>query len=115
MILGVGIDVCSIARFEAMSLRHPGAVAKVLTEAERRLPISSQAARFAAKEALAKALGVPDGLAWLDCEIPGHGDKPEFVTKNTVALALQERCIQSVNVSLSHDAGIATALVVLDG
>ena len=72
MIVGIGVDVCSVERFSAMAARRPGVVSKLLTPAEAELPVHSQAARFAAKEALAKALGSPGGLSWQDAEvIPG--------------------------------------------
>src|ERR687891_427124 len=78
VIVGVGIDVVGVARFAETLERTPGLAQRLFTIAERQRPIASQAARFAAKEALAKALGAPGGL-------------------------------------ISHDAGIASAVVVLEG
>ena len=57
MIVGIGTDLCVIERFRDMLARRPGLDERLLTEGERRLSIESQAARFAAKEAFAKALG----------------------------------------------------------
>lgn len=63
MIVGVGIDVVDIARFERALTRTRGLSARLFTERERGLPPRSLAARFAAKEALAKALGHDGGIA----------------------------------------------------
>ena len=62
MILGVGIDVVDIARFGETLTRTPAMRDRLFTAAERERPLASLAARFAAKEALAKALGAPDGM-----------------------------------------------------
>lgn len=69
MIIGVGIDVVEIERFTASLRRTPGLATRLFTERERQLPLQSLAARFAAKEALAKALGAPKGLLWADAEV----------------------------------------------
>jgi holo-[acyl-carrier protein] synthase len=55
MIIGVGIDVCDVDRFAESIERRPGLVTRIFTPAEAERPIASKAARFAAKEALAKA------------------------------------------------------------
>ena len=69
MIVGTGIDVVDIARFAETLERTPGLRTRLFTEVERGLPMRSLAARFAAKEALAKALGAPVGLLWTDATI----------------------------------------------
>ena len=69
MIIGVGIDVCDVDRFAESIERRPGLVQRLFTPAEAERPMASKAARFAAKEALAKALGAPDGMSWLDAEV----------------------------------------------
>ena len=61
MIIGVGIDVCDVERFAESVRRTPALVRRLFTPAERERPPASLAARFAAKEALAKALGAPAG------------------------------------------------------
>ena len=75
MIVGVGIDVVPVARFAAALRRTPGLADRLFTAAEQvtdsgapRSP-ESLAARFAAKEALAKALGAPGGMLWTDAEV----------------------------------------------
>lgn len=115
MIVGVGIDVVDVARFGATLERTPALADRLFTEAERTLPLDSLAARFAAKEALAKALGAPVGLGWHDAEVVRGADRrPAFVVRGTVEARMAELGISSVHVSLSHDAGIASAVVVAE-
>ena len=64
MIEGIGIDVVDIERFTSSLERTPGLLEKLFTPAERTKPVVSLAARFAAKEALAKALSAVKGLSW---------------------------------------------------
>ena len=116
MIVGVGIDVCDVDRFAASVRRRPGLVARLFTPAEAERPVASQAARFAAKEALAKALGAPQGMSWQDAEIvTDAAGRPFFEVRGTVAARAAELGIASIHVSLSHDAGIASAVVVCEG
>jgi holo-[acyl-carrier protein] synthase len=77
--------------------------------------VASQAARFAAKEALAKALGAPAGLSWHDAEVvTDERGRPEFKVTGTVAARATELGIGTIHVSLSHDAGIASAVVICE-
>ena len=116
MILGIGVDVCDLARFETAMARTPALAERVLTVSERALPVASQAARFAAKEALAKALGAPRDLGWHDVQVrhDQHG-RPVVEMQGTVAAAAARLGVRRAHLSLSHDAGIATAFVVLEG
>ena len=115
MIVGVGIDVCDIARFEQSLLRTPALAARLFTEGEQNLPARSLAARFAAKEALAKALGAPVGLLWTDAEIrTAPTGRPSLHTSGTVAAAAARLGVTTWHVSLTHDAGIATAMVIAE-
>jgi holo-[acyl-carrier protein] synthase len=78
--------------------------------------VASLAARFAAKEALAKALGAPSGLVWLDAEVTTDDDgRPRFEVTGTVAERAAELGVATIHVSLSHDAGIASAVVICEG
>jgi holo-[acyl-carrier protein] synthase len=116
VILGVGVDVVEIARFEAILARRPRLLERLFTPDERGLPPASLAARFAAKEAVAKALGAPAGLAWHDCEVvSADSGRPSLVLRGSVAAAAQAQGIAHWHVSLSHDAGIASAMVVAEG
>lgn len=112
MIEGIGIDVVNIERFSQSLERTPGLAARLFTNAESALPISSQAARFAAKEALAKALNAGKGLPWLDAEIVNlESGKPVFLFRGQIAELVDGA---SVHVSISHDAGIASAVVIVE-
>ncbi|MFW5469188.1 holo-ACP synthase [Knoellia sp. CPCC 206435] len=115
MIVGTGIDVVDIARFAETLERTPGLRTRLFTEVERGLPMRSLAARFAAKEALAKALGAPVGLLWTDATIErGDDGRPHVVMRGTVAGRAAELGVRTVHVSLSHDAGIASAVVIAE-
>lgn len=116
MIVGVGIDVVDIARLDRALHRTPGLAGRLFTERERGLPVSSLAARFAAKEALAKALGAPRGLLWTDAEVIADEPtgKPALTVSGTVASAAARLGAARWHLSLSHDAGIATAIVIAE-
>ncbi len=114
-IVGVGIDVVDLSRFEDSLRRTPGLAERLFTPAERGLPPASLAARFAAKEALAKALGAPANMAWHDAEVVSEDSgRPLFSLRGTVAARAAELGSSHVHLSLSHDAGIASAMVVLE-
>jgi holo-[acyl-carrier protein] synthase len=100
MIVGVGIDVVDISRFAESLGRTPDLRDRLFTPGETGLGIASLAARFAAKEAIAKALGAPGNLHWHD---------------GTVLARANDLGVTSCHLSLSHDAGIASAVVVLEG
>jgi holo-[acyl-carrier protein] synthase len=115
MIVGVGIDVAEIERFSRVLRRTPALAERLFTERERGLPVRSLAARFAAKEALAKALGAPRGLLWTDAEVVSDSDgKPSLRVAGTVAAAAQKAGVTTWHLSLSHDGGIATAIVIAE-
>lgn len=116
MILGVGIDVVDIERFEHRLESTPGLLERLFTEEERELRPRSLAARFAAKEALAKALGAPVGLRWTDATVVRAGDgRPHLRVQGSVRARADELGVTSLHVSLSHDAGIASAVVIAEG
>lgn len=122
MIVGVGVDICQIDRVAAMLERRPGLVGRLFTSAEatgasgQPRSTASLAARFAAKEALAKALGSPGGLSWADAEVlSGPEGQPQFAVHGTVAARAAELGVDQIRVSLSHDGGLATAFVVCEG
>ena len=114
-IVGVGIDVVDIQRFERTLDRTPGLRGRLFTPAEQQRPIASLAARFAAKEALAKALGAPAGLHWQDAEVLSADDgRPSLRLAGTVAERADRLGVTDTHLSLSHDAGIASAVVILE-
>lgn len=113
MIVGVGIDVCNIARFSAALDRSPRLREKLFTPHERPLKAESLAARFAAKEALAKSLGAPGNLSWQDAEVyRERGKPPQLRVTGTVAARAEALGVASFQVSLSHDDPVATAIVL---
>lgn len=112
MIDGIGIDVVDIKRFQESLERTPNLAEKLFTEAERTKSAPSLAARFAAKEALYKALSPAHGLQWHDAEIINHeSGKPDFLFRGAIAELIDGA---TVHLSLSHDAGIASAMVVIE-
>ncbi|MFB7896545.1 holo-ACP synthase [Streptomyces xiamenensis] len=122
MIVGVGIDVAEIARFGESLERTPQMADRLFVTAELWLPsgerrgVASLAARFAAKEALAKALGAPGGLRWTDAEIcQEDSGRPWLRVRGTVAERAEALGVRSWHVSLSHDAGVASAVVIAEG
>jgi len=112
MIDGIGIDVVDIARFAEALERTSGLKERLFTSAEQVKPISSLAARFAAKEALAKALSAGKGLTWHDAEVINlESGKPAFLFRGEIADLVDGA---EVHLSLSHDAGIASAFVIVE-
>ncbi|MFF3764603.1 holo-ACP synthase [Streptomyces sp. NPDC001922] len=122
MIIGVGIDVAEIDRFGAALERTPALAGRLFIDRELWLPsgerrgTASLAARFAAKEALAKALGAPAGLLWTDAEvITEDSGRPRLRVTGTVAARAEHLGVRGWHVSLSHDAGVASAVVIAEG
>ncbi len=114
-VIGVGIDVVDIERFMASLERTPGLRERLFTPAEATRPPASLAARFAAKEAVAKALGAPTGMAWHDAEVISESSgRPLLELRGSVQARADQLGVRSVHLSLSHDAGIASAVVVLE-
>nr|WSZ97890.1 holo-ACP synthase [Streptomyces sp. NBC_00857] len=122
MIIGVGIDVAEIDRFAESLRRTPQLADRLFLERELLLPsgerrgVASLAARFAAKEAVAKALGAPGGLHWTDAEVyVEDSGQPRLRVRGTVAARAADLGVRSWHVSLSHDAGVASAVVIAEG
>ena len=114
MIVGIGIDVCPVERFASAAARER-LLARLFTPAERDSSMNRMAARFAAKEALAKALGAPAGLSWHDVEVRKDDlGKPYFHYTGTIADRVAALGIATVHLSITHDAGIAAAVVVCE-
>jgi holo-[acyl-carrier protein] synthase len=115
VIIGVGIDVVDVARFGQTLVRTPRLLDRLFIESERSMGLNSLAATFAAKEALAKALGAPTGLRWADASVlRGDDGRPHLKMWGTVEARADELGVKGLHVSLSHDAGIASAVVILE-
>lgn len=115
MIIGTGIDVVNIKRFEDIVHRNPRFIERVFVPLERDKPLRSLAARFAAKEAAAKALGAPAGLVWQHCWIENDTDgAPYLHATGTVASRLRALGINRWHLTLTHDEPVAIASVVAE-
>jgi holo-[acyl-carrier protein] synthase len=115
VIVGIGVDLVGVARLERALRRTPALGARLFTEGERAAPPDSLAACFAAKEAVAKALGAPPGLRWADVEV-GHdrAGRPVLSVRGTVADAAQRLGVRRWHLSLTHDEGVSVAFVVAE-
>jgi holo-[acyl-carrier protein] synthase len=112
MIAGIGIDVVEIARFQQSLERTTGLRDRLFTTGEQCKSISSLAARFAAKEALAKALNAGKGLPWLEAEVINmESGKPAFLFHGEIADLVDGA---QIHLSISHDAGLASAFVIIE-
>lgn len=114
-IVGIGVDVVDLERFATSLERTPTLRSRLFTPAEAELPLESLAGRFAAKEALAKAMGAPAGLSWLDFEVVSSPQgAPSFVLHGAAPERLEALGIGTIHLSISHDVSIATAFVVAE-
>lgn len=114
-IVGVGVDVVDVARLAAALERTPSLRDRLFTAVEQQVTrVESLAGRFAAKEAVAKVLGAP-GLPWTEAEVVTEDNgRPRLVVTGAVREAADALGISTWHLSLSHDAGIATAFVVAE-
>ena len=116
MIQGIGVDTVDINRFERQLERTPQLNTRLFTAREAGLALASRAARFAAKEALIKALGGSHDLSWHDLEVPRTPkEAPTFTRTPALDRVLAGRGASTVHLSLTHDGGFATAFVVIEG
>lgn len=115
MIVGIGVDLVDVPRFEQHLARTPRLVPRLFAPAERVLKPRSLAARYAAKEALIKALGGSDGVHWTDIEVASEASgRPVFSLRGETADTVAARGITALHLSMSHDAGLATAYVIAE-
>ncbi|MGI8761614.1 MAG: holo-ACP synthase [Jatrophihabitantaceae bacterium] len=121
MIVGVGIDVVPVDRFAEALSRTPSLAARLFTAAELSTQSGaarsgeSLAARFAAKEALAKSIGAGGGMHWTDAEVlTDAAGRPSLAVSGTVAARAASLGVTRWHVSLSHDGGIAAATVIAE-
>ena len=122
-IVGIGLDLVKIARIQALAERWQDRfLHRIYTDAERRTclerasPYASLAGRFAAKEAVLKALGTgwSEGLSWHDIQILNDGRGRPVVSVHGKADALVRLAgVTHIHVSLSHDSEYAVAQAIL--
>jgi holo-[acyl-carrier protein] synthase len=125
VIVGLGIDVVEIARIarilDGPATRADRFLERCFTRGERaycegvRDRAARYAARFAAKEAASKALGTPPGIAWHDVEVVRAASAPSLALGGVAAATARRLGGAATHVSLTHDGGVAAAVVVLDG
>ena len=115
---GAGIDLLEIDRLERALERRPRLAERLFTARElayareRARPGQHLAARFCAKEAVAKALRLRE-WAWRDIEVVGGGDSPPEVRLSGTAAARAGELGVRVGISLTHTRGMAAAVAVL--
>jgi holo-[acyl-carrier protein] synthase len=120
---GIGVDAVDVARFRMVLARRPGLARRLFTDAERsyansgRDPGPRLAARFAAKEAVLKALGVGIGATGFhEVEVVrGDDGAPRLALEGRAASLAAARGIRFWHISLTHTDLVAVASVVAEG
>lgn len=124
MIYGTGVDIVEIARFEKFLKQGNDALfQRLFTSGEmaycsdKKHCAQHYALRFAAKEAFLKALGtgLRDGVSWVDMEVVNDAlGKPELRLYRRADELFRQAGLSACFLSLSHDAGCAVAMVILE-
>ncbi|HVE63114.1 MAG TPA: holo-ACP synthase [Mycobacteriales bacterium] len=120
-VLGIGVDVCDVARVARLVERTPRSRERLFSPGEIAYagtgPAAAErlAARFAAKEAVIKALGgAVSGMSWHDITVDSDGAAPRLVLAGAAADQAVALGIGHWHLSLSHDAGVVIAMVVAE-
>ena len=114
---GVGFDLLDVGRFERALERRPRLAERLFTDAEREYaagrarPAMHLAARFCAKEAVAKALGLT-GWSFRDVEVVATEAAPEVRLSGSAAARADELGV-TATISLTHTHDMAGAVAVL--
>ncbi len=121
MIVGLGVDVVDVARFERAVTRTPALKPRLFAPEElvrsdgQERGLHSLAARFAAKEAAIKALGAHAGMRWIDLVVVQAADgDPQLEARGTAAARAAAIGARRLHLSMSHDGGVATATVIAE-
>jgi len=123
MIIGIGCDIISVPRIQRAMQRNERFAEKLFTPAEiaycqsKASPWQSYAARFAAKEAVMKALGTGwDGkVNWLDIEVQSDSlGNPQLILSGGARLVAEQQGITNIQLSLSHEKEQALAFVIME-
>lgn len=119
-VLGIGIDLIEIERIEAALERHPRFAQRCFTPAEeaycrsRAYPPQHFAARFAAKEAVGKALGI--GMTrWHEAEVVRGRAAPTVILTGGCLRRAGDLGVMEVLLSITHSRGTAAAAAILRG
>ncbi len=116
MIIGIGVDLVDLTRFEAHLNENDGLTEKIFREDEREVPARTLAGRFAAKEALVKAFGGSTGMHWHDVKVSKNSlGAPELTLFGSTAEVAKEKGIDRLHLSISHDGDYAIAYVIAEG
>ncbi len=113
---GVGLDLLEIDRLEQALARRPALAGRLFTDGERAYarsrarPAQHLAARFCAKEAVAKSLGLR-AWSWQDVEVVSGGEDADLALHGDVAARAHELGVQ-VRISLTHSRGTAGAVAI---
>lgn len=123
-IVGLGLDLAQIARFEAAYARRgERMLTRLFTPGERAYcerkkdRLSSYCGRFAVKEAVMKVLGTgwTRGVRWVDIEVVrASGSAPRCVLHGATTAIARKQGIRTIHVTITHDAGIAAAVAVAE-
>jgi holo-[acyl-carrier protein] synthase len=121
VIVGLGVDVVDVARFERAVTRTPALKPRLFAPEElvrgdgQERGLHSLAARFAAKEAAIKALGAHSGMRWVDLVVmPAPDGDPQLEVRGTAAAQAASIGAKRLHLSMSHDGGVATATVIAE-
>ncbi len=116
---GLGVDICEIDRMERALARHPTLSERVFTAEERAYcdgkarPAESYAARFAAREAVIKALGGYRGKRWQDISVSRHpSGAPSIVLAGNAKVRADAMGISRVLITFTHERALAVAMAV---
>lgn len=123
MVVGLGIDVASVERMQRSLTRFGDRLwERILTPNEREDlkergagRALALAGRFAAKEAFSKAIGAPRDVWWHDVEVRrGASGAPQLFWSGPAIPHMERLEVARALVSITHDAGVAAAVVILD-
>jgi holo-[acyl-carrier protein] synthase len=121
--VGLGTDLVQVQRLAESLSRHPGMAARLYTDEEiaycerHHQPAARYAVRFAAKEAVLKALGtgLARGMRWRDVEVVGDlHERPTVVLHGAVARLARDLGVRDIQIALTHDGAYALACAVTE-
>ena len=121
-IVGIGVDICDVGRMARALARHPTMPARVFTEEEvaycerRAMPAEAYAGRFAAREAVVKALGGVRGWRWHDISVSrAPSGAPRIVLAGAAKARADALGVERVLISFAHERNAAVAFCVALG